>query len=68
MAGENPIEPIHQFQITEYFPLGDIGGAHFGFTNSALFMILTVGVVGAFLILSTIAARWFPAAGSCLPR
>ena len=53
MAVENPIEPIHQFQITEYFPIADIGGAHFAFTNSALFMVLTVGLIGAFLILST---------------
>jgi F-type H+-transporting ATPase subunit a len=45
----NPIEPIHQFQITELFPLG--GG--FAFTNSALFMILTVGAIGLFLLGTT---------------
>jgi F-type H+-transporting ATPase subunit a len=63
VAVEKPIEPIHQFQITEYFPLGDIGGAHFGFTNSSLFMLLTVGLIVAFLILSTnqraiVPGRW----------
>jgi F-type H+-transporting ATPase subunit a len=63
LATGNPIEPIHQFQITEYFPLADIGGAHFAFTNSALFMIVTVGLLFAFLVLSTnrraiIPGRW----------
>lgn len=59
----NPIEPIHQFQITEYFPLGNVGGAHFAFTNSALFMILTVGAIGLFLLATTgqraiVPGRW----------
>jgi F-type H+-transporting ATPase subunit a len=63
LATGNPIEPIHQFQITEYFPLADIGGAHFGFTNSALFMIITVGLLFAFLVLTTnrraiVPGRW----------
>ena len=59
----NPIEPIHQFEITNFLPLGNIGGAEIAFTNSALFMILTVGAIGAFLIWSTnqraiIPGRW----------
>jgi F-type H+-transporting ATPase subunit a len=53
VAGENPIEPIHQFQISELFPIVNIGGQSIAFTNSALFMVLTVGLVGAFLLLST---------------
>ncbi len=53
MAGENPIEPIHQFEITDFVPLGNIGGTEFAFTNSALFMVLTVGLICAFLLLST---------------
>ena len=46
-------------------PLGNIGGADIAFTNSSLFMVLTVGAIGAFLLLSTDAsARSFPVAGS----
>lgn len=57
---EKPIEPIHQFRITEIFNIGTFGGdgtagsgVNIAFTNSALFMVLTVGVIGAFLILSS---------------
>ena len=62
-TGANPIEPIHQFEITNYLPLGNIGGAEIAFTNSALFMVLTVGAIGAFLLLSTnqraiVPGRW----------
>ena len=62
-TGANPIEPIHQFEITNYLPLGNIGGAEIAFTNSALFMVLTVGVIGAFLLWSTsqraiVPGRW----------
>ena len=66
MAGT---DPIHQFNIVEIFPIGTIGGAdgHGGielaFTNSALFMVLTVGLIAAYLILSTsgrglVPTRW----------
>jgi F-type H+-transporting ATPase subunit a len=63
LATENPIQPIHQFQITEYFPLADVGGAHFAFTSSALFMIVVVGLLFAFLVLNTnrraiVPGRW----------
>lgn len=54
---EQPIEPIHQFKITNLFDIGTFGGdgtagsgVHIAFTNSALFMALTVGVIGLFLI------------------
>ncbi|MBI4922868.1 MAG: F0F1 ATP synthase subunit A [Devosia nanyangense] len=57
---EKPIEPIHQFRITEIFNIGTFGGdgtagsgVNIAFTNSALFMVLTVGLIGAFLILSS---------------
>jgi F-type H+-transporting ATPase subunit a len=53
---EKPIEPIHQFQIHDIFPLGNIGGLHFGFTNSALLMVATV-VVAAFVLLAPTGAR-----------
>lgn len=59
----NPIEPIHQFQITNFIPLGNWGGQEIAFTNSALFMALTVVAVAGFLLLSTsrralVPGRW----------
>jgi len=56
----NPIDPIHQFQINQLLPLGTVGGTDLAFTNSALFMVLTVGAIGAFLILSTNARSIVP--------
>jgi len=50
VADPNKVDPIHQFQITKIVPFGDGG---FAFTNSALFMVLAVGLILAFLILST---------------
>jgi len=46
-------DPISQFQITEYFSLGSIGGVDFAMTNSAAFMIATTVATCAFLIFST---------------
>jgi len=55
-------DPIHQFRI---FPLVDIqiGGVDLSLTNASLFMMLTVGTVALFLILSTgrrglVPTRW----------
>jgi len=63
VATENPIEPIHQFQITNLIPLGNWGGQEIAFTNSALFMVLTVATVSIFLLTSTtrralVPGRW----------
>ncbi len=54
MAGDssNPIDPIHQFQINKIFDL-QVAGADFSFTNASLFMVATVAVATAFLMLST---------------
>jgi F-type H+-transporting ATPase subunit a len=60
---ENPIEPIHQFQIHDIAPLGEIGGVHFGFTNSALLMVITVVVISALMLLPTGARRLVPTRG-----
>jgi F-type H+-transporting ATPase subunit a len=56
-VAEQPIEPIHQFRINNLFDIGTFGGngtpgsgTHLAFTNSALFMVLTVGLIGLFLI------------------
>ena len=60
-------DPIHQFQIHKIFTLGEVGGVEFAMTNSALFMILIVFTISAFLILSTsgrglVPTRWQSAA------
>jgi F-type H+-transporting ATPase subunit a len=60
VAAENPIEPIHQFQIWDVFPIANVGDSHIGFTKSALFMVLTVGALGAFLLLSTTSRALVP--------
>jgi F-type H+-transporting ATPase subunit a len=43
-------DPIHQFEIHNLIPLGTIGGHEFAFTNSALFMAITVVGVWALLV------------------
>jgi F-type H+-transporting ATPase subunit a len=57
---ENPIEPIHQFQIHDLVPLGNVGGVNFAFTNSALLMVATVVVISALMLLPTAAQRLVP--------
>jgi F-type H+-transporting ATPase subunit a len=58
-VAEKAIEPIHQFRIYDLFDIGTFGGdgtaggVHLGFTNSALFMVLILGVVSAFLVLGS---------------
>ena len=34
------VDPIHQFQIVNLFPIGKIGNTEIAFTNSAAFMLL----------------------------
>lgn len=48
MADPTKVDPIHQFALSDIVPLGD-----FSFTNSSLFMVLTTGLIGTYLILST---------------
>src|SRR5262249_37431993 len=44
-------DPIHQFQITPLFKIGKIGSTEIAFTNSALFMVVAVGVIVAFIVI-----------------
>jgi F-type H+-transporting ATPase subunit a len=44
------VDPIHQFQITKLFTLGHIGGQEIAFTNSSLFMVIIVGIIGLLLV------------------
>lgn len=53
-------DPIHQFEIVKYFPLGKIGGAEFHFTNSAFFMVLAVLLTGALMLATTTKRRLVP--------
>jgi len=50
------VDPIHQFLISDVLRFGE----GFSFTNSALFMALTVGVILLFLLLSTSGRRLVP--------
>jgi F-type H+-transporting ATPase subunit a len=45
-------DPIHQFQIFKLIPI-HVGGYDFSFTNSSLFMFITIVLTGAFLFLTT---------------
>lgn len=57
---EKAIEPIHQFQIHDVVPFGDIGGMHFALTNNGVVMIITVLIIAALLLLPTGARRLVP--------
>nr|WP_306265916.1 F0F1 ATP synthase subunit A [Pararhizobium sp. IMCC3301] len=55
--------PIDQFRISKFAPLGEVGGVEFALTNSAIFMIATVAAVTAFLLMgsssrSLVPGRW----------
>lgn len=46
-------DPIHQFQIVNYFSLGNIGSVNIAFTNSALYMGIAVGITAALMLGAT---------------
>jgi F-type H+-transporting ATPase subunit a len=48
LADPNTVDPIHQFALTDIVKFGDVS-----FSNSSLFMVLTVGGICAYLLLST---------------
>ncbi len=52
-AGADQVDPIHQFAINNLVEFGEIGGVPLAFTNSALFMVITVALIAGFLLLST---------------
>lgn len=64
MAGTDPIQ---QFVIKDIFSLGTVGGdgtegsgLHLAFTNSSLFMVITVLTISAFMILASSGKRVVP--------
>ena len=54
------MDPIHQFQITNIFTFGRIGGAELAFTNSALFMLIALAVILALTVGATSARAMVP--------
>jgi F-type H+-transporting ATPase subunit a len=46
-------DPIHQFEITKIFTIAKVGGHEIAFTNSSLFMVIAVGIIGALLVGAT---------------
>ncbi|HXX08843.1 MAG TPA: F0F1 ATP synthase subunit A [Pseudolabrys sp.] len=54
------LDPIHQFEIHDIFPLFKIGETQISFTNSALFMLLAVVLTGLLLLGTTSGRRMVP--------
>lgn len=52
MAAEQAIDPISQFQIRPIVPI-HIGGLDLSFTNSAVFMVIILGLSVALMVLGT---------------
>lgn len=46
-------DPIHQFQIVNYFPIAKIGSTTIQFTNSAMFMVVAVALTALLMIGAT---------------
>ena len=47
------VDPIHQFEIKNFWPVFHLGGYEISFTNSALYMFIIVALVSVLLIGST---------------
>ena len=60
MAAETKIDPMHQFQISPIF--GNLDGSAFVFTNSALWMIVVLACITAFMLMGMkrelVPGRW----------
>jgi len=50
------MDPIHQFEIKNFFPIARIGGVEIAFTNSALFMLIGLSLI-LFLMLGATRSR-----------
>jgi F-type H+-transporting ATPase subunit a len=49
-AEEGKIDPMHQFEVQTIFPGFEIGGHEIAFTNSALWMLVTLGALWLFML------------------
>ena len=47
------VDPVHQFQIIDLFPVAKIGNTEIAFTNSAAYMVAAVVIITAFLLVGT---------------
>src|SRR5882672_8660192 len=54
------MDPIHQFQIKNLFTFGTIGGSEIAFTNSALFMLISLAVITWVMIGTTTSRALIP--------
>jgi F-type H+-transporting ATPase subunit a len=54
------MDPIHQFQIVNLFSLGHFGNTEIAVTNSAIFMLIAVVGLTAFLVIGTAGGRDVP--------
>jgi F-type H+-transporting ATPase subunit a len=54
------MDPIHQFEIKNFFTLLRIGAHDIAFTNSALYMLIALGVVSALMIGATASRALVP--------
>ncbi|HZD89292.1 MAG TPA: F0F1 ATP synthase subunit A [Pseudolabrys sp.] len=54
------MDPIHQFEIVNLFPIFNLGGHQIYFTNSAALMLLAFVLLTAFLVLGTAGGRAVP--------
>jgi F-type H+-transporting ATPase subunit a len=59
VAAEHGASPLHQFVIERLVPI-HVGGLDLSFSNSALFMAVSVAVITAFLVLSMNGAKLVP--------
>ena len=55
-TGFRLMDPIHQFEITNYFVFGKIGDYEIAFTKSALYMLISVALI-ALLMIGTTSSR-----------
>jgi F-type H+-transporting ATPase subunit a len=44
------MDPIHQFELIKHFPIVKIGNVEIAFTNSALYMLIAVGIIALLMV------------------
>jgi F-type H+-transporting ATPase subunit a len=54
------MDPVHQFEITNYFVFGRIGGVELAFTKSALYMLIALAIIAWIMVVTTSARAPVP--------
>jgi len=54
------MDPIHQFEIKNFFTITHIGGHEIAFTNSALYMVIALAIITALMIGATASRALVP--------